>query len=107
MIIFVIIFSKIIFHNEIYLHHKISLGLSFLAFILLSIPIFSEIDLDQLLIHLIQLGNNIGYSLYIVLVKYITNKYYISPYGCLFFIGIINFIFIIIIIIIYSAIKEN
>ena len=106
-ILFIFIFSKKILNIEIYIHQKISLILSFIGFILLIIPVITEIKKNEIHFIFIDFVNSAAYSLYIILIKYLTDKMYISQYTCLFFVSFLNFLFELIIIMIFSLINEN
>ena len=51
--------------------------------------------------------NSLSYSLFLVLVKYITCKYFVSPYACCLIIGIYSTIFLLIVLAIHSYAKSG
>lgn len=101
-ILFISLLSKIILKKELYRHQIFSILISFIGFIFLFIPIVLIITRKDLLINIILIFNSLSYSLHLVLLKYITCKYFISPYACCFIIGIYSTIFLLIILIVHS-----
>ena len=103
-ILFICFLSKIILKNEIYLHQKFSIFISFIGFIFLFIPIAFIITRNDIIINIILIFNSLSYSLFLVLIKYITRNYFISPYACCLIVGIYSTIFLLIVLIIHSYI---
>ena len=106
-ILFISLLSKIILKNEIYRHQKFSIFISFIGFIFLFIPIIFIITRNDILINIILILNSLSYSLFLVLVKYITCKYFVSPYACCLIIGIYSTIFLLIVLAIHSYAKSG
>ena len=106
-IIFISFLSKIILKNKIYLHQKFSNFISFIGFIFLCIPIIFIITRNDILINIFLIFNSLSYSLFLILLKYITSKYFVSPYSCCLIIGIYSSIFLLIILIIDSCVKTG
>ena len=106
-ILFISFLSKLILKNEIYHHQKFSIFISFIGFIFLFIPIAFIITKNDILINIILIINCLSYTLFLVLLKYITCKYFVSPYLCCLIIGIYSTIFILIILIIDSLAKNG
>ena len=107
-ILFISFLSKLILKNEIYCHQKLSIFISFIGFIFLFIPIVSLITTRyDILVNIILIFNSLSYSLFLVLLKYITCKYFVSPYLCCLTIGIYSTLFILIILIIDSFAKNG
>ena len=88
LLFFIPFFSKIFLKIEIYRHHIISLFISIIGLILIFIPIILVIKKEDIIINLFLFFISILYSLYIVLIRYLTHYYYVSPYLCVFFLGI-------------------
>ena len=87
---FISIFSKIILKDNIFNHQILSLLIEFIGLILLFIPIFLIIKKEDIIINICMFITSIGYSLFIVLIKYLMIKYYLSPYLCTLYIGLIS-----------------
>ena len=107
ILFFIPFFSKIILKIDIFRHHILSLFISFIGMIFLFIPIILIIRVEDIIINICIFIAGIGYSLYMVLIKYLTDNYFFSPYLCLLLIGLLSFILTFIGFIIYSLIKNN
>ena len=101
-ILFICFLTKITLKTEIYRHQKFSIFVSFIGFVFLCIPIFSTMTKRDILVNIILVFNSFSYSLFLVLLKHITSKYFLSPYYCCLIIGIISTIFLFIILMIHS-----
>ena len=101
------IFSRIILRENIYNHQILSLSISFSGFILLFIPTILVITKEDININILFFFASIGLSLFLVLIKYVTLNYYISPYFCLLFVGIVSTLLTFIYFLIYSLILYN
>ena len=106
-IIFISFLSKIILKSQIYHHQKFSIFLSFIGFIFLFIPISIKIKRKDILINIISIFTSLIYSLFLVLTKYITCKYFVSQYSCCLITGIFSSIFLLIILIIHFYFKNG
>ena len=104
---FIPLFSKIILKINIYKHQILSLYIGFIGLFLLFIPVILIIKKEDILINIFIFFISIGYSLAIVLFKYLIVHYYISPYLLLLYLGIISIALITIGFIIYSLIKDH
>ena len=104
VIIFISIFSKFILKTEIFFHQLFSIILSLIGLSIACIPSLLKIPLNikNFFINLYMIFDCLGYSLFLVLIKHLTIKYYMQPYLCLLYIGIFTTIIIIIIFMIYS-----
>lgn len=87
LILFISIFSNIILKIEIYNHQILSLSIALIGFLLLYIPIILEITEEDMFINILFFISSIGFALSLVLIKYLTHVYFVSPYLCLLFIG--------------------
>ena len=105
--LFLIIFSKFILKQNIYKHHIISLSISFIGFFFIIIFTLLKFEKSDIIGNIYYFISYIGFSLYIVLIKYLTENYFISPFDCLLYIGIGTLILSIIYNIIYSEINYN
>ena len=88
-IIFNTIFCKIILGYEIYRHQLLSLILILIGWVFISIPVFIKLTTDDIYYNVLFFFGAIFYPLYLVLLKYIIENYYISIYLDMFFIGVI------------------
>ena len=104
---FISIFSKIILKDDIFKHQILSLIIASLGLILLFIPVILVITKDDIIINICIFILSIGYSLFLVLVKYLMMKYFISPYLCTLIIGIFSTLLNIIGFTGYSLIKKG
>ena len=102
---FISLFSKIILKLNIFSHQILSLFIAFLGLILLLIPIFLVFEKDDIIPNLRVFLTSIGFSFFLVLCKFLTHNFYISPYLCILFVGIISTMIIFIGFVIYSLIK--
>ena len=83
------IFCKIILGYEIYKHQLLSLILILIGWVFISIPVFIKLTTDDIYYNVLFFFGAIFYPLYLVLLKYIIENYYISIYLDMFFIGVI------------------
>ena len=104
---FVCLFSKFILKIDIFSHHILSLFIAFIGLILLFIPVILIIEKEDIIINICLFISSIGFSLFVVLIKYLTHYYYFSPFLCILFSGIISIIFTIIGFLIYSFIENG
>ena len=88
-VIFNTIFCKIILGYEIYKHQLLSLILILIGWAFISVPIFVKLTIGDIYYNVLFFFGAIFYPLYLVLLKYIIENYYISVYLDMFFIGII------------------
>ena len=88
-VIFNTIFCKIILGYEIYKHQLLSLILILIGWVFISIPVFIKLTTDDIYYNVLFFFGAIFYPLYLVLLKYIIENYYISIYLDMFFIGVI------------------
>ena len=84
---FISIFSRFILKSKIYKHQILSLSLSFIGLIILFLPFLSKINNDDIPINIFNIFSAAFYSLFLVLIKYITYSYFLSPYLCLLLVG--------------------
>ena len=88
-VIFNTIFCKIILGYEIYKHQLLSLILILIGWVFISVPVFIKLTTDDIYYNVLFFFGAIFYPLYLVLLKYIIENYYISIYLDMFFIGVI------------------
>ena len=101
------LFSKFILNENIYKHHYFALIISIIGVIFLLIPVCLYISMEDIIPNILNLTNGITYSLFLVIIKYIIEKYYIHPLKICLLIGIVSLFFTGIVFIIYSLIKYN
>ena len=104
---FISFFSKIILKINIFSHQILSLFIGSIGLILLFIPIALIIKKDDIIINICMFFTSIGFSLFLVLIKYLTHFYFISPFLCILFTGLISLILTTSGFIIYSLIKNG
>ena len=107
LIFFLSLFSKIILKNNIYNHQILALSFSFIGLILIFIPTILIIKKEDIKINIYFFFTSITFSLYLILIKYLTHVYYISIYLCLLFIGVASTLITIIYFLVYSFIVYN
>ena len=101
------LFSKLILKENIYKHQCLSLVISIIGMILVIIPTCIILEKDDILPNLINLFKAGIFPLFLVIIKYMYNVYYISPLYTGIVYGIISLIFTMIGYIIYSLIKYH
>ena len=104
---FTCIFSKLILKDDIFRHQILSLIIASVGLILLFIPVMLVITKDDIIVNICIFILSIGYALFLVLVKYLMMKYFISPYLCTLIIGVFSTLLNIIGFIGYSLIKKG
>lgn len=104
-LLFIPIFSKIILNLDIFSHQILSLIIAIIGFILLLIPDLLVITKNDILPNILIFLDSIFFSLFLVLCKFLTQNFYISPYLCILLIGLISTFIILFLFIIYSLIK--
>ena len=81
--------------------------ISIIGMILVFIPILTKIGTDDILYNILKFFRAILVSLYLVLIKLLTQNYYLSPYKCLLYLVIFSSLFTFIGYLIYSLITEG
>ena len=104
---FIPLFSKIILKEQIYKHQFFSLLLTAIGFLFFIIPVCLKLETDDLIPNILNFINGISYPLFVVLMKYISEKYYISPLKISLLLGIIIIIIFCFAFILYSLIKYH
>ena len=107
LILFIAILSHIILKIKIYNHQLLSLSIALIGFILLFLPTIFDISKDDINMNILTFVSSIFFALFVVLIKYLTHKYFISPYLCLLFVGIVSTLITFIYFFIYSLITYN
>ena len=104
---FIPLFSKIILKENIYKHNYFALIISIIGVIFLLIPFCLQISTNDIISNILNFIIGIFYSLFVVIVKYMIEKYYMHPLKICLLVGIIILFFECIIFLIYSLIKYN
>ena len=104
---FIPIFLKIILKENIYKHQYFSLIIAISGIIFLFIPVCLKLESDDIVPNILNFISGILNTLLIVIIKYLTEKYYISPLKISLNFGIIAIFFNCIGFIIYSLIKYH
>ena len=73
------LFSKIILNQNIYKHQYFSLLLSLIGVIFLIIPLCLNFEKEFIVPNIFNFIKGINYSLYMVIIKHMIEKYYLSP----------------------------
>ena len=113
-IFYIALFSKIILKNEIFNHQKLSLFIAVIGFFFLCIQTISNMSKIQgkdiffnILFNIINFFSAGCFCLFIVMIKYLTHKYFFSPLLCLLLVGLFSLIITFIGFIIYSLIVKD
>ena len=85
---FIPLFSKFILKENIYKHQYLSLIIAIIGLVLLFFPVCLLIKQDDIIPNILNFFCGILYSLFIVLIKYIIQKYYESPLKLSIYFGI-------------------
>ena len=93
ILFFIPLFSKFILKENIYKHQYLSLIISIIGLVLLFSPVCLLIGEDDIIPNILNFIYGILYSLFIVLIKYIIQKYYESPLKLSIYFGISAIIF--------------
>ena len=101
------LFSKIILKENLYKHQYFSLIISICGIIFLFIPVYLVLSREDIVPNIFNIIIVILYSIYLVIYKYMIEKYYISPLKISLIIGINILAFDGIVYIIYSLILYN
>ena len=101
---FIPLFSKFILKDNILRHQYFSLIIAIVGIIILIIPVCLAIKNKDILPNFINLISGVSYSLFLVLIKYMTHVFYISPFKLSLFFGAISFGFTFLGFFIYSLI---
>ena len=104
---FIPLFSKFILKENIFKHQYFSLIIAIIGIIFLLIPVCLELKNEDIIPNILNFINGIIYSLFLVIIKFIIEKYYISPLKIGIIIGIISIFINFIFFIIYSLIESN
>ena len=102
---FIALLSKYILKNNIYKHQILSMTIAVTGMIILFIPVSLIIEKEDIFINILNILSGFFYSLFVVMIKYLTHYYYFSPLLCLLFIGIISIIISFLGFIVFSLIK--
>ena len=101
------LFSKLILKENIYKHQNLSIIISIFGWVFYIIPECLAFNKDNILPSIYTFIYIVNDSLFLVLIKYLIQKYYISPLKISFFLGITSTIIHCIGFIIYSHIKYH
>ena len=105
--LFIPLFSKLILKENLYCHQYLSLTISIIGWIILSIPIFLKFEQKDILANFLNILIGAIYPLELVIIKYISDKYYITPLRTGLIYGLMSLILTLIGFLIYSLIKYN
>ena len=99
------IFSKFILKDDIFKHQYFSLLIAILGSIFLIVPVGLKLAEEDIVPNIQKFFSAVAYSLYLVLIKYVTHTFYISPFKLNFIFGLISLGCIVIGYIIFSLVK--
>ena len=99
------IFSKFILKDDIFKHQYFSLIIAILGSIFLIIPVGLKLAEEDIVPNIQKFFSAVAYSLFLVLIKYVTHTFYISPFKLNFIFGLISLGCIVIGFIIFSLVK--
>ena len=102
---FIPLFSRFILKDTIFKHQYLSLIISIIGIIFLIIPICLKIESEDIVANILNFTAGIGYSLFLVIIKYVTHVYYISPFKLSLYFGLIATGFLLLGYMIYSLIE--
>ena len=105
-LIFLLLFSKIILKVNIYRHQYFSLLIALIGCIFHIIPNLFILTIKDILPNILNFLKGINFSLFIVIIKFMMEKYYLDPLKISLIIGIITIIINIIGYVIYSLIND-
>ena len=100
------IFSKYLLKERILKHHKLSMFLVLISFILYFFGLFPKMEKD-IFINIVNFVISIGYCLFLIFIKILIENYYISPFKCLLNIGLLSMIISFLGFTIYYLITNN
>ena len=106
-IIFISLFSKLILKQEIYKHQYLSIIISIFGIIFLIIPICLVFEQNDIVPNILLFIRAVCYSLYLTLIKYVIDIFYIPPLKLCLLIGIISIVINYLVFIFYSLIKYH
>ena len=106
-ILFIPFISKFILKDSMYKHHYCSLSIAIIGIIVLIIPICLKLVIDDILANIYNAIVGLSYSLFLVIFKYMIEKYYVAPLKTILIFGIIVFITNCVGYSIYSLIKYH
>ena len=101
------IFSKLILKENIFKHHYFSLFIALFGIIFLVIPTCFKLTKYDILPNILNFIAGVSFTLFIVLIKYVTHTFYISPFKLCFIFGLISLGFIFFGFFFYSLIKYH
>ena len=104
---FIPLFSKVILKENIHKNHYFSLLISIIGIIFLIIPVCLVFQTEDILPNILNFVKGIIYPLFLVIIKYLVEKYYLSTLKICLLIGIISLIINLIGYTIYSLIKDD
>ena len=102
---FIALFSKYILKSDIFKHQILSMSIAVIGIVILFVPVSLIIKKKDIFLNILNFFSAMSYSLFLVMIKYLTHYYYFSPLLCLLFIGIISIIITFFGFLFYSLIK--
>ena len=106
-IILIPLFSKLILRENLYKHQYLSLAISIIGWIIINIPICLKMKTDDIFPNFLNLIKGATYPLSLVIIKYLSDKYYIPPLKTSLVFGLMSTILTLLGFIIYSLIRYH
>ena len=106
-LIFIPLFSKLLLNENIHRHHYVSIIIAIGGVVFLLVPVGLVVQKEDIVPNIQFFFLAVGYSFYIVLIKYIIQKYFISPLKLSLIFGIFSIFLTCLGFIIYSLIKYH
>ena len=106
-LIFIPLFSKLLLNENIHRHHYVSIIIAIGGVFFLLVPVGLVVQQEDIIPNILFFFLAVSYSFYIVLIKYLIQKYFISPLKLSLIFGIFSIILTCIGFIIYSLIKYH
>ena len=106
-LIFIPLFSKLLLNENIHRHHYVSIIIAIGGVVFLLVPVGLVVQKEDIIPNILFFFLAVGYSFYIVLIKYIIQKYFISPLKLSLIFGIFSIFLTCLGFIIYSLIKYH
>ncbi len=105
--IFTPIFSRIILKEDIYKHHYFSLTIGIVGIIIISIPVWLVVSINDIKLIILNFLAALSYSLFFVIIKYVIQEFYISIFKICLIVNLLSILFVFLGFMIHSLIEYN
>ena len=106
-IILIPLFSKLLLKENLYKHQYLSLAISIIGWIIINIPICLKMKTNDIFPNFLNLIKGATYPLSLVIIKYLSDRYYIPPLKTSLVFGLMSTILTLLGFIIYSLIQYH